>query len=159
MNKLTTLGLAAVAVLVLIPAAQAAHSVTVSSGDAKAGEYTMTVNVSDNFKLVDFNTATEKHKKGEGHIHYLINDKAAPGDYATTSKSFTFKDLKAGDKVSAELVLSDHTASGTNSAAVLDGSRVLSSVITVGSAGAPGAGPLLVLGLLALAGVVARRKA
>ena len=156
MNILRTTLATLVAAVLLAPLANAAHSVTITSGDAKAGDYTMSVTV-DKFKLVPFEG--KGPVKGEGHIHYLINDKAAPGDYATTATTFTFKDVKAGDKLSAELVLSDHTSSGTDANGNLNGGRVLTNLVTVGAAGAPGVGPLLLIGLLGLAGLVARRRA
>lgn len=173
MHRIARITLAALlGALVLAPLASAAHSVTVSSGKAEEGTYTMTVNV-DKFTLVPFagKTGAEAHKKGEGHIHYLVNgldacssgkaDCAAPTDYATTSKSFTFTNLEEGDVLQAELVLSDHTGSGTDANGNLDGSRVLSGEIKVAGNGmgipAPAA-VVLALALLAAA-LVARRKA
>jgi hypothetical protein len=168
MPRIPRLLLAGLAALVLAaPMASAAHSVTVTSGSADGSTYTMTVNV-DKFTLVDF--AGKSAKKGEGHIHYLVNgqdacsagkaDCRAPTDYATTAKSFTFTNLEKGDKLRAELVLSDHTASGTDANGNLNGARVLSEEVVVkGSMGLPSpAGVLVALGLLGLA-FVARRKA
>jgi hypothetical protein len=154
----TMLALTAFGIL-LAPLAAASHSVELTSGKPKAGDYTMTVDV-QNFNLVPFagKSGADAHKKGEGHIHYLINDKPAHGDYATTSKTFTFHDLKAGDKVSAELVLSDHSASGTDSSGTLDGSRVLSEAsVEGGGMGIPGISPVLLLGLLAGLALLFRR--
>lgn len=145
-----TLVSASLIALLLAPVAAAGHSVSITSEKAKEGDYTMTVDVKG-FNLVPFagKTGADAHKKGEGHIHYLINGNPAPGDYATTSKSFTFRDLKAGDKVAAELVLSDHTASGTDSAGTLDGSRVLVESSVAGSSmGIPGPSPMLAMALL-----------
>lgn len=162
---------ALVAALLLAPMASAAHSVAISSGKVKAGDTTITVTV-DKFKLVPFadKTASNNHVKGEGHIHYLVNGKdacsagkatcAAPTDYATTATSFTFKDLKEGDKITVELVLSDHGPSGTDAAGNLDGkTRVLTEATVADSMGIPGVPvALLAMALVALAFVVRRTK-
>lgn len=145
-----------VSTLMLAPFAAAAHSATITSGDADGSTYTMTLNV-QGFNLVSFEG--KDAKKGEGHIHYLVNGAPAPGDYATTSKSFTFTGLKDGDVLSAELVLSDHTASGTNSAGQLNGARVLSDEVVVGeSNGTPGFGLLIGAGALLGLALIVRRK-
>jgi hypothetical protein len=166
--KTKTLALSLIAAaLLLVPAAAAKHSVSISNaGDAEPGTYTMNVNV-ENFKLVPF--AGKQDLKGEGHIHYLVNGKdacsakkadcKAPTDYATTAKSFKFTNLKAGDKLQAELVLSGHGPSGTDAAGDLDGSRVLSKETVVEGEGkdSPAAG-ILVTGVLLVAALIARRK-
>lgn len=147
-------------VLLLAPLASAGHSIERTSGKATPGDHTMTVDVKG-FTLVPFagKSGAEAHKKGEGHIHYLVNGAPAPGDYATTATTFTFKDLKAGDRISAELVLSDHSPSGTDASGTLDGSRVLTAEATVSekAMGIPGASPVLVLGLLVALAVASRR--
>lgn len=162
---------ALVAGLLLAPVASAAHSVTITSGKIKPGDSSITVSV-DKFNLVPFadKTATNNHVKGEGHIHYLVNGKdacsagkatcAAPTDYATTATTFKFKDLKEGDKITVELVLSDHGPSGTDSAGNLDGkTRVLTEATVADSMGIPGVPvALLALGLVALAFVARRAK-
>lgn len=155
------------ALVLLAPAAMAKHTVTVTSGTPQAGDYLLAVDVA-NFNLVPF--AGKSAMKGEGHIHYLINGKPCDpatltgadrdkcgATYATTAKSFQYKGLKAGDKVGAELVLSDHTASGTDANGNLDKSRVLTES-SVKAAGAPG--PAFLLIAIALAGMaVLRRRA
>lgn len=158
---------ALVAGLLLAPAASAAHSVTITSGKIKAGDSSITVSV-DKFRLVDF--TGRDAVKGEGHIHYLVNGKdacsagkatcAAPTDYATTATTFKFKDLKEGDKITVELVLSNHGPSGTDSAGNLDGkTRVLTEATVADSMGIPSVPfALLALGLVALAFVARRAK-
>ena len=162
--RTTTLLLGLAAALLLAPLASAKHTVEITSGKIGTGTETVDVEVTG-FKLVPFagKTGTAAHVKGEGHIHYLVNGKdacsagkadcSAPTDYATTSTSFTFKGLKEGDKVTVELVLSDHTPSGTDAAGNLDGSKVLTQASVNGSAmGAPS--PSFVLLGLALLGAV-----
>jgi hypothetical protein len=163
------LATALLALLVLFaPGALAKHSVTITSAAPKEGDYLMTVDVA-NFNLVPF--AGKSAMKGEGHIHYLINGKACDpttlagadqdkcgGTYATPQKSFQYKGLKSGDKVAAELVLSDHKASGTDSAGNLDGSRVLTESSVKGGMGVPGPGILVLAVLLAGAALVRRRS-
>ena len=154
--RTTTVLFAAFAVaIILAPAAAAKHTIEITSGKPKKGEYTMTVEVA-NFNLVPF--AGKQPTKGEGHIHYLVNGAPAEGDYATPSKSFTFKGLKAGDKVGAELVLSDHSASGTDAAGTLDGSRVLAESSVASSMGIPALpGVALAVALVGLAALARRR--
>lgn len=165
-----TIVLALLAALMLVPLASAKHAVEMTSG--KLGEGTQTVEVEvSNFKLVPFagKMGTAAHVKGEGHIHYFVNGKdacsagkatcAAPTDYATTATSFTFKDLKEGDKVSVELVLSDHGPSGTDAGGNLDGSSVKTEKsVAQGSAGIPAPSlALLALAVIGLAAFVRRR--
>lgn len=171
MNRITRIALVGLAtLLVAAPLVSAAHSVAITSGKADDSSYTMTVKV-DKFNLVPFagKSGAEAHKKGEGHIHYLANGKdacsagkadcAAPTDYATTATTFTFKNLKDGDKLQAELVLSDHTPSGTDANSNLDGSRVLSSEVNVDEGmGIPAAPAMLVaVAILGLAFILRRR--
>lgn len=145
-----------VSAMMLAPMASAGHSVTVTSGDATGSTYKMTVDVKG-FNLVDF--TGKDAKKGEGHIHYLINGAPAPGDYATTSKSFTFTGLKDGDVLTAELVLSDHTGSGTDENGNLNGKSVKSSEVVVGeSNGAPSIGLIAGAGALLGIALLVRRK-
>ncbi len=158
--------LVAFAILMLVPAATAAHSVAITNkGDAEPGTYTIEVDV-EKFRLTDeFGEAT----KGEGHIHYLVNGKdacsagkadcAAATDYATASKSFTFKNLEEGDVITVELVLANHQPSGTDGNGELNGNRVTDEVtVTASSNGMPGFE--IVAGLAVLGAVVAvmRRK-
>ncbi len=163
--KLKLIGVA-LAALMLIPVAQAAHSATITNKDsATPGTYTVEVDV-ENFRLVDFQGRDAK--KGEGHIHYLVNgndacsagkaDCSAATDYATTSKSFTFKNLEDGDVITVELVLSDHGPSGTDSNGNLNDKRVTDSVTVSSSNGTPGFG--MIAGLAAIGAVAAlmRRK-
>lgn len=162
-----TLIFAAIAALLLAPVASAAHSVSINNANS-IGTGTQTVSVDvDGFNLVSF--AGKDAKKGEGHIHYLVNgqdactagkaDCSAPTDYATTAKSFTFINLEEGDEITVELVLSDHTASGTDSNGNLNGGRVLdTATVSADSNDAPGFEiAALLAGLVGLA-FLARRK-
>ena len=168
----TTIVLAvAAAALLLVPAAAAKHTVEITSGKIGTGTETIDVEVTG-FKLVPFagKTGEAARVKGEGHIHYLVNGKdacsvgkadcSAPTDYATTSTSFTFKGLKEGDKVTVELVLSDHTPSGTDAAGHLNGAQVLTErTVSSSSMGIPSPSfALLGLAVLGLA-VALRRQA
>jgi len=142
------------ALLVLAPAASAA-SITITTPAPKPGDYTMQVSVSADFQLVPVQPQPV-NAAGKGHIHYILNDKpcqdacAGGAAYATPSTSFTFKGLKAGDKVSAELVNNDHSSLSP---------RIIQSQ-TVAAAGSPGFEPLLLLGAaLGVAMLAAQREA
>lgn len=166
MRKTTPLALLA-ALLIAAPLASAGHSVSISNAsEAAPGTYTIDVDVSG-FQLVDF--TGRDAKKGEGHIHYLVNgedackadkaDCAAPTDYATTATSFTFKDLEAGDVIKVVLVLSNHSNSGTDADGRLNGGEV-SDTLTVETRpmGIPGFETVAVIAAVAAALLVLRRK-
>lgn len=155
-----------VAALMLVPAAAAAHDVTIKNkNDATPGTYTIEVDV-DKFNLVDFQGRDAK--KGEGHIHYLVNGKDACSagkatcnaatDYATTNTRFTFKNLDDGDIITVELVLSNHAASGTDSNGNLNSQRVTDTVTVGESKGAPGFEVLALVAVLGAALVLVRRR-
>lgn len=131
--------------LLLAAGAASAASISITSGGSKAGTYPMTVEVGD-FRLAPV-SATPANRAGEGHIHYLINGQPAPGDYATNAKSFTFNNLKNGDEVGAELVNNDHSA--------LSPKTIATSKV---GAGVPGFEPLVLLGALAVAISLVRRR-
>lgn len=148
MRKTTLLLGLLLTAIVAAPIASAAHGVTILNKDeARPGTYTIELDV-EKFTLKDFQDTSGQPVKGEGHIHYLVNgedacsagkaDCSAPTDYATASKTFTFKDLEEGDKITVELVLNDHTASGTDNQGNLNGARVLDSVSVKDDRGVPG---------------------
>lgn len=91
--------------------APAAPKLTIASPKANAedSEFAMVVSVI-NFDLKPVGTAPGK-VAGQGHIHYLVDNKTAEGDYATPAKNFTFRNLSPGTHVlRAELVNNDHTS-------------------------------------------------
>lgn len=160
----TKILLGALLFALMIPAASAAHSITITNAnDISTGTFTARVDV-ENFNLRDF-SGQSGQTKGSGHIHYLVNGIDActagkgqncdsnPAAYATASKTFTYANLEKGDVIQAELVLDDHTGSGTDSSGNLNGQRVLSQEVSVGgSMSTPGVGPLaMIAGLGALA--------
>lgn len=162
-----TLILVAIGAMLLAPVASAKHSVSITNAEeAEEGSYTINVDV-EGFTLRDFQGQSGK-TKGSGHIHYLVNgedackagkaDCDAPTDYATPKTSFTFKNLEDGDKITVELVLDDHTASGTDENGNLDGSRVTDTVTVGASNGIPGFEAVAVIAGLGALAFVARRR-
>lgn len=149
-TMMAALGVIGFATLALAPMASAA-SILVTSG-AKTGDYTMTVQVGD-FRLVPVQSSPQ-NQPGEGHIHYLLNgapckDACAGGaSYATPSTTFTFRGLKAGDEVAAELVNNDHSSLSPR---VLQAQKVGNS--------APGFEPVLLVAGLGAALLAIRRRA
>jgi MYXO-CTERM domain-containing protein len=141
---------------------------SIASGTPQAGDYEMMVSTPSGFHL-DPVSVTPVNKAGHGHIHYFLNGApcqttcALGASYATEKTSFTFHGLKAGDKVSAELVNNDHSSLAP---AVLLSKTVVSSASgattpamtnSSSSQGAPGAGLLLAAAALGLA-LLLRRK-
>ncbi|MEK6985067.1 MAG: hypothetical protein AABX89_01625 [Candidatus Thermoplasmatota archaeon] len=111
-----TLLIVATAALLATATVQAA-TLGITSTAPTSGDYTMAVTTGD-FSFAAVN-ATPVNKAGQGHIHYFLNGApcentcAGGASYATTDKSFTFKGLKAGDVVTAELVNNDHSSLAT----------------------------------------------
>lgn len=108
MTRRTTAVLAAVLVALLLAPTAAAATLRIASAGPKPGDHVLRVEVGD-FRLVGVQ-ASPANRAGEGHIHYLLNGKAAPGDYATPATDFTFRGLKDGDSIGAELVNNDHSS-------------------------------------------------
>lgn len=163
-NEATFLTIVTLGLLVIAPVASAGHGISIVSGEPEGDTYEMEVEVTG-FNLVPFQDRDAK--KGEGHIHYLANgqdacaankaDCSAPTDYATPKKSFTYTNLEGGDVLNAELVLSNHQPSGTDSSGNLDNSRVLASEVQVSNS-SPAPGLLVAIGALALVGIAMRRR-
>jgi MYXO-CTERM domain-containing protein len=144
-STLAVLATATLFLIALAPSAEAA-SIRIASGAVQPGDHTLRVEVGD-FRLAPV-SGNPTNRAGEGHIHYLLNGKAAPGDYATPQTSFTFTGLKAGDEVGAELVNNDHTSLTP---------RVLAAS-KVATAGAPGFEGLAALAAVGVAILALRRR-
>lgn len=134
--------------LVVVPAVSAAPSLKIASAPPKeAGPYTLVIEVAG-FDIVAY-AGHANNRPGEGHIHYLLNGEPAPGDYATTAKSFAFPDLKKGDSVSAELVNNDHSSLNP---------RVIEKVSVPGDNGIPAPDALVPLVALFAVALYSRRR-
>lgn len=92
------------------PTPSPAPTLTIVSPTAGASgsSFSVRVDVADH-EFAPVGTAA--NKAGQGHIHYLVDGKPAPGDYATTSKTFTVSGLSAGEHtITVELVNNDHSS-------------------------------------------------
>ena len=79
-----------------------------AEGSTITGTSTAVTVAATGFSLVGFPKAAAP---GEGHIHYFVDGKPAPGDYATPGTSFTFTGLTTGrHTITAELVDSEHAS-------------------------------------------------
>lgn len=138
----TLLGATIVLVSLALAAPVAAdHSVKITTTPpSDGGTYTMRVDI-DKFSLVPVGQKNDQ-TRGEGHVHYLINGSPAPGDYATTADSFTFRDLKPDDVVGVELVHNDHSSYEP---------RVIETQTVGATNESPGPATLLLVGLSATA--------
>ncbi|MBI1853123.1 MAG: hypothetical protein HYR85_22530 [Planctomycetes bacterium] len=92
--------------------ADASLTATLVDADKKSKENTATVQVTvSGIELVDPATVDGQPKKGEGHVHYRVDDGPV---VATTATKLSFRSLPPGaHRISVGLAANDHSALGT----------------------------------------------